>query len=195
MKNKKRWDKEEDNFLIENYEKLGAEKCALKLQKTLSSIYSRATTLNIQRKIELSKTGVIPKRIINQIKIHAKTKNRICSITEEDIFYLWIKQSKKCALSGIYIQFHNTPKLSTASVDRIDSKKDYTIDNIQLLHKDINLSKRIYSDEYYIYLCKLVAENNKNLQLERKSLVWLDDHFNDTIYPINTMSNCSTCES
>jgi hypothetical protein len=194
MKTKQRWNNEEDSFIIENYERIGAKACATKLQKTLSSIYSRATTLNIQKKIELSKTGVIPKRIINQIKVHAKSKNRICDITEEDILDLWIKQNKKCALTGTYIQFHNVFKLSTASVDRIDSKKGYTIDNVQLLHKDINLSKRIYSDEYYIYLCKLVAENNKNSEFERKSLVWLDDYYNDTIYPVNTMFGCATCE-
>ena len=71
MKTKQRWNNEEDSFIIENYERIGAKACATKLQKTLSSIYSRA---------------------------------------------------------------------------------------------------------------------------ERKSLVWLDDYYNDTIYPVNTMFGCATCE-
>lgn len=189
MKKKPRWEKQEDDFLKQNYSILGANKCSEKLKKSLSSVYSRATILGIQKKIQYTKIEQIPKRIINQIKVHAKSKNRICNITEEDIYNTWIKQNKKCALSGIYVQFHNIPKLSTASVDRIDCKKHYTLDNIQILHKDINLSKRIYTDEYYIYLCKLVAKNNENHNLDT-SLVWLDDYYNDTVVPLRIMKNC-----
>jgi hypothetical protein len=49
----------------------------------------------------------------------------------------------------------------TASLDRIDSFKPYTDDNIQWVHKHINAMKLNHSEEYFIELCKIVANYNK----------------------------------
>lgn len=92
----------------------------------------------------------------------SKKSKRIGSITIEDVYNLWIKQNKKCNLSGITIGFYDDGKTHTCSIDRIDSLKEYTIDNIQLVHKDVNYMKNKYSQEYFINMCKLIAENNKD---------------------------------
>lgn len=63
------------------------------------------------------------------------------------------QQDYKCALSGLPISALE----GTASLDRIDSSKGYTYDNVQWLHKDINMMKRHYSQDYFIYLCKKVG--------------------------------------
>lgn len=178
----KTWTLDEDSFMIENYASIGAKRCAEILSKTESAVYSRATTLKIQKQLQLAQYKEVPRRIIAQIEKHANDKNRICSITEKDIYDKWIKQNKKCALSGLSIQFHNEPSLCTASVDRINCAIGYIPENIQILHKDINLSKRIYSDEYYVYLCKLVANNHKNRKYNTE-IEWFDDMWNDTEYP------------
>jgi hypothetical protein len=86
-------------------------------------------------------------------------------ITVEDIWELFLKQDKKCALTGLELTFpiKNTAvesKKSTASLDRIDSTKGYVLDNVQWVHKSINLMKNIYSQEHFIKMCKLVAKNN-----------------------------------
>ena len=86
----------------------------------------------------------------------------------EDIYEMWVKQDKKCKLSGLDINFKNinTKKtrhrfdlVCTASLDRIDSKKGYTLDNIQLVHKDINMMKKEYNQKYFIEMCKLVTDH------------------------------------
>lgn len=102
-------------------------------------------------------------------------------ITIEEIYQIWINQNKKCALSGVEINFENSnfrkitnrashikkgkkykyDLVCTASLDRINSLKGYTIDNIQIVHKDINMMKKEYDQNYYIKMCKLIAENNK----------------------------------
>lgn len=86
-------------------------------------------------------------------------------ITIEDIWELFIKQNRKCALSGLELTFpikNNNVELkkSTASLDRIDSSKGYTKDNIQWVHKNINIMKNVYSQEYFIEMCKLVTKNS-----------------------------------
>jgi hypothetical protein len=85
----------------------------------------------------------------------------------EDVWDTYIKQDKKCILTGMLIGFsndyvrgkrHNGAKC-TASIDRIDSKKGYSVDNIQLVHKDINIMKNAFDQAYFIQMCKAVANN------------------------------------
>lgn len=49
------------------------------------------------------------------------------------------------------------PKTKTASLDRIDSLKGYTLDNVQWIHKDLNYMKCDYEENEYIEWCKKVA--------------------------------------
>lgn len=79
-----------------------------------------------------------------------------------DIKYAWelfVKQEKRCRLSGVPLVISGTNRYNTASIDRIDSSKGYEEGNIQWVHKDINFMKRTYSQEYFIELCKRVANN------------------------------------
>lgn len=85
---------------------------------------------------------------------------RTGTITIEDVYNLWIKQNKKCNLSSLNIGFYDDGKTHTCSIDRIDSSKEYEINNIQLVHKHVNLMKNHYNNEYFINMCKLIAENN-----------------------------------
>ena len=100
----------------------------------------------------------IGKKFICHLKNGAKSRGISVSITLEDIWDLYIKQGKVCNLSGIPISFN---KPVTASVDRIDSKLPYTVDNIQLVHKDVNKIKNNLDQKYFIDLCRKVAENQK----------------------------------
>lgn len=75
------------------------------------------------------------------------------NLTIEYIGDLLEAQNYKCSLSGLPIDVSS----KTASLDRIDSSKGYIEGNLQWLHKDINMMKRHYSEDYFIYLCKLVS--------------------------------------
>lgn len=83
------------------------------------------------------------------------------NIDKEYAWQLFLDQDRKCALSGILLEFPLTNNhIGTASLDRIDSSKGYIEGNVQWVHKDINMMKRVYDQDYFIRLCKLVAENN-----------------------------------
>lgn len=91
---------------------------------------------------------------------YRKCKNIECLIDCEDIWNQYIKQGKRCALSGLPINFHKT-EAYTASVDRTDSNKGYTIDNIQIVHRDINMIKCDMTVEKLIEWCCLIKEYNE----------------------------------
>lgn len=87
------------------------------------------------------------------------------------ILKLLEKQNNKCALSGLPIRLtddiqHNN-KECTASLDRINSLLDYTEENVQWVHKDINRLKNNFDQEKFIEMCTLISEYNKQ-KYERK---------------------------
>lgn len=107
--------------------------------------------------------GDLSGEYFSQIKHGAKTRNLELSITIKDAWNLYLKQDSKCALTGRTIKISQSARREeqTASLDRIDSTKGYTIDNIQWIHKDINLMKNDFDQEYFIQCCKEVCERNK----------------------------------
>ena len=94
------------------------------------------------------------------IKGAAKSRNRQVLVSPNQAWELFLKQNRKCALTGIEIKFSKNWKNKdcTASLDRIDSSKDYTIDNIQWVHKDINRIKSNFPEDVFIRWCNLVSE-------------------------------------
>lgn len=87
------------------------------------------------------------------------------SITAQDIAEIYEQQGGKCALSGAPISFPprsgkmtERRRLATASVDRIDPRKGYTRDNVQLLDKRVNMAKHLLTNEEFRALCAQVTE-------------------------------------
>lgn len=81
-------------------------------------------------------------------------------ITIEDAWDLFLKQNRQCALTGLQLTI-GLNRYNDASIDRIDSSKGYTIDNIQWVHKHVNFMKRTYTQEYFIMMCEMVANKHK----------------------------------
>lgn len=79
------------------------------------------------------------------------------SITIEDLQALWEKQGGVCALSGMPISLGAKRNGWTASVDRIHSGAGYNAGNIQFVHKDVNLMKNHFREDYFISVCKKIA--------------------------------------
>lgn len=80
----------------------------------------------------------------------------------KDAWSLYHKQDKKCALTGVDIDFGNWNTNPTASLDRIDNVKGYQKNNVQWVHKDVNIMRNVYSIEYFLETCKKVVDYANN---------------------------------
>lgn len=100
-----------------------------------------------------------------RLKIEAKRRNIEFSISLEDIWNLYEEQKRKCKLSNVPILFvrylQKNRQKQTASVDRIDSTKGYTIDNIQIVHKRINFIKSSMKEDELLFWAKNIYLSNK----------------------------------
>jgi hypothetical protein len=83
---------------------------------------------------------------------------------------LFLQQRGRCALTGLELDFDRylgkdeTGKVrfyrGSASLDRIDSKKGYTKNNCQWVHKNVNRMKGKLDQKEFKKWCKLVAKYN-----------------------------------
>lgn len=94
----------------------------------------------------------IPLTYLTSVKANATSRGRECDLTLDDLQKIWDFQEHKCALTGESLILGEN-----ASLDRIDSSAGYTVDNIQWLHKDINQIKSNHDQQYFIEMCRRVA--------------------------------------
>jgi hypothetical protein len=104
-------------------------------------------------------------KYFSSIKRNAKKRNIIFDIDIQYFNEILVKQHFKCNLTGLDINFSHSKKnnySSTASIDRIDSKKGYVKGNIQWIHKDVNLMKNHFNQDYFLNICEKITEQQKN---------------------------------
>lgn len=117
--------------------------------------------------------GELTGSFYNATKQRAKYRNIEFNVSKEFLWNLFLEQNKKCALSGIPLKLltfnkwsdtgksrHYDTSMINASLDRIDSDKGYTEDNVQWIHKVVNIMKNTLAENDFIYFCKKVSNNN-----------------------------------
>ncbi len=92
----------------------------------------------------------------------AKERGIIFDLTIQDAWQLYEDQDRRCKLSNLPIVFrkNHLDKTANASLDRIDSTKNYTKSNVQWVHKDINQMKWDFTPTEFVEYCRLVAKHN-----------------------------------
>lgn len=103
--------------------------------------------------------GTIPNSYWGEVSRGAKARKRALNITAEQAFNKLVAQEYRCALTGWDIGFGKKSRIcvkrvrNTASLDRIDSTRDYDLDNIQWVHVDVNRMKLHYPQEFFLKMC------------------------------------------
>lgn len=153
----------EQRYGVETAEKLRKQRKA-DAKKQFSDIEQRRMRFNSNWKGYGDLSGDHWRRITKG----AEGRNLELSITIEDAWNKYLQQNGKCAISGVDITLRGQEigisskyvhKKTTASLDRIDSKIGYTLDNIQWIHKDLNQMKSNRSMETLLSWVKTIYEN------------------------------------
>jgi len=96
--------------------------------------------------------------VLREIK-QKKRPSISVDLTIEVAWELFLVQDRKCALSGLPLTIASRAEYGTASLDRIDSSKGYSANNVQWVHKHINFMKGTLDQTYFIELCSKVVKN------------------------------------
>lgn len=101
------------------------------------------------------------KNYFRRISVGAKKRNIPFKISIKETFELFEKQNHLCSILRIPLFFERNN--ITASLDRIDSSRGYMEDNIQWVHKVINVMKNKLSNMELINISKYIYEINKDM--------------------------------
>jgi hypothetical protein len=99
---------------------------------------------------------------IAEIRLRAKKKNMPFNLTAKFLWDLFEKQNRKCAITGLEIDLD-----SNGSIDRIDSTKGYTKDNVWWTDTKINRMKLDFPLADFIKMCEQVTLNKENIKYGR----------------------------
>ena len=77
-------------------------------------------------------------------------------LSEEDIEEMRRLQGNKCEVSGIELEW-KTKSPYKASVDRIDSNRGYTLDNVRLVCWIVNCGLNNFRMEDFVHMCQEIA--------------------------------------
>ena len=167
-------------YLKEHYVKQGksaSEICRELDVKSETTIYRALEKYDIPRRTTsregrphktTEKFGDIHQSYLCLLRIRARNRKLAYNLSGEYLWELFLKQDRKCALSGQELFFPKAWGVRsktdiTASLDRIDSTKGYIVGNVQWVHKTINVMKMDMSDSEFINICKMVANNDNNI--------------------------------
>jgi hypothetical protein len=117
-------------------------------RETTVNWYSRSVVNRLRYVIQLGKKRAREKQIEWNIELPF-------------LLQLWEKQQSKCAYSGVPFTYEdNHPH--TVSLDRIDSQKGYTEDNVQFVCTIVNYIKQRFTEEQFFSFCSLITQQNKD---------------------------------
>lgn len=127
------------------------------------------------------------KMLINSMKSNDKKKQRKCQFTYEDWLYLKEKQNNKCIYTGLELVWKSKAGLCKGSIDRIDSSKDHTRDNCQLILYSINIMKSDMSVKKFDDLLNILQNNNIHDDEDYKNIDFIN---NKKLSLLVTSANC-----
>lgn len=126
---------------------------------------------NIKKWLESDIKNFIKKIYLNcKHNCNKRNKDLVFDITEKYIIELYYKQEGKCVLSGetltkIALE-NNGINNFNISINRIDSSKGYTKDNIQLVGSIINIMKNdIIEKDFFVSSITFVDLYNKKVEM------------------------------
>lgn len=131
------------------------------LRRNSGPIRPRQPCKACANRLRISGRTRILKKMVTDARTRAGKKGLPFSITEDDVLSLERTQQGLCALTGWMLEW--APAASgrnphRVSIDRIDSSKGYTMDNIQLVCDMVNMIKKDMNNEEFIGLCKAVYQ-------------------------------------
>lgn len=87
------------------------------------------------------------------------------------------KQNYICTLTGWKLHGSRQSCNMNCSLDRIDSKESYNIDNVQWVFQDVNYMKGPLPQEKFLYYCKLINEFAGTV--DTKNIIITDEELNN----------------
>ncbi len=127
--------------------------------KSCGCLHSRLGLDNPNRKGYKDISSTFWRAVRRRMREYKEKKNIESDLTIQEAYDLFLKQNKSCAYTNLPLTIGNSKIPTTASIDRIDSNKGYTVSNIQWVHASVNFIKNDFPEDEFLYFVKLIAQH------------------------------------
>lgn len=128
--------------------------------------FMREYRLAFSRNTRLSGASEAIEDLLDSILKRARQRSYLKSVPFNlrlsDVREMWSSQEGRCKISGLAMSIDNRP--TQPSLDRVTPSKGYTQKNVRLVCWAVNAGMNDFGDEWYIEICRAVAENNPGPQ-------------------------------
>lgn len=136
----------------------------------------------------------IPLVHLTSIKQNAIKRNLIYNVTPKYLWELFLKQNRKCVLSGVELYFTKYRNAAatrsvytTASLDRINHLIGYEEGNVRWVHKNLNKMRLMFSDDVFLEYCRQCFLNQYIVgKIQRPSF---DEYFMNIAFDVSLRSD------
>jgi hypothetical protein len=109
-------------------------------------------------------------KLVMGTKGGARARGILCSIDKDDALGMYLDQGGYCALTGLKMDWEtsgytsrNGRNYKAPSIDRIDSRGNYVLGNIQVVIQAVNIMKNDLPMDQFVAMCRRVADHNISL--------------------------------
>lgn len=103
-------------------------------------------------------------QLMTSVRSGASARGILVAINDDDVLGLYMKQEGRCAITGETMTYRRGTRQAkerhAVSVDRVNSQRNYTIDNIHLVCRIVNLMKSDMPLEEFGWWCQRIVLNN-----------------------------------
>jgi hypothetical protein len=141
----------------------GFKKCIVcKTEFKKSSKYAAYCTGDCCAKDQKRKRSTLKGRLT--ICLSKAKRRRKCTIDLVWLISQWEKQKGKCYYTGWQMELNSDLTNFHPTLERLDSSKDYTPENVVLCCRQTNWAKNSYSMKDFIEMCRAVIINECNIK-------------------------------
>lgn len=108
--------------------------------------------------------------LTSRAKTGADARRILFAIDAIDVLGMFIRQDGMCAITGLPMEWKRPVRLRVGqknlkvpSIDRIDSSRNYTIDNVHLVMSVVNIMKNDLPLPAFVQMCRRIADHNWSL--------------------------------
>lgn len=107
------------------------------------------------------------RKLVMGAKGGAKVRGILFALEKDDVLGMFLNQGGHCSLTGLefdwqtagYRTKHGRNPLAP-SIDRIDSRGNYALGNIQLIAQVVNIMKNDTPQDHFVAMCRRIADHN-----------------------------------
>ncbi len=101
--------------------------------------------------------------LCGRAKSGAPNRKIVWALTDEDVLGMYLRQEGRCALSGAPMTFRKSTKpgkdWTAISIDRVNSERNYTLDNVHLVCAVVNIMKmEMPLNEFVTWCARITAK-------------------------------------